>query len=53
MQIGFTNYAPEFVSSRVDGDLLLQLDEPMLKEDIGIKNGILRRRYGLLHHIPS
>ncbi|XP_029846596.1 NAD(+) hydrolase sarm1 isoform X5 [Ixodes scapularis] len=44
-QIGFTNYAPEFVSSRVDGDLLLQLDEPMLKEDIGIKNGILRRRF--------
>ncbi|KAL1441998.1 hypothetical protein MTO96_000996 [Rhipicephalus appendiculatus] len=44
-QIGFTNYASEFVSSRVDGDLLLQLDEPMLKEDIGIKNGILRRRF--------
>ncbi|XP_077509864.1 sterile alpha and armadillo motif isoform X2 [Amblyomma americanum] len=44
-QIGFTNYASEFVNSRVDGDLLLQLDEPMLKEDIGIKNGILRRRF--------
>lgn len=45
MQIGFTNYSTEFVNSRVDGDLLLQLDEPMLKEDIGIKNGILRRRF--------
>lgn len=44
-QIGFTNYSTEFVNSRVDGDLLLQLDEPMLKEDIGIKNGILRRRF--------
>ncbi|XP_064459962.1 NAD(+) hydrolase sarm1-like isoform X2 [Ornithodoros turicata] len=44
-QIGFTNYASEFVNSRVDGDLLLQLNEVMLREDIGIKNGILRRRF--------
>ena len=31
--------------SRVDGDLLLQLSEDMLREDIGMRNGILRRRF--------
>ena len=35
----------EFTSSRVDGDLLMQLTEDMLREDIGIKNGILRKRF--------
>ena len=44
-QIGFSNYCQEFEKSRVDGDLLLQLDERMLQDDIGIKNGILRRRF--------
>lgn len=44
-QIGFSQFAQEFVNSRVDGDLLLQLNEEMLKEDIGIKNGILRKRF--------
>ncbi len=29
----------------MDGDLLLQLNEPMLTDDIGIRNGILRRRF--------
>lgn len=33
------------MNSRVDGDLLLQLTEDMLREDIGIKNGILRKRF--------
>jgi len=32
------------VDSRVDGDLLLQLTEENLKDDIGITNGIRRRR---------
>ncbi|GBN10412.1 Sterile alpha and TIR motif-containing protein 1 [Araneus ventricosus] len=44
-QIGFDAYTTEFLSSRVDGDLLLQLTEDMLKEDIGIRNGILRKRF--------
>ncbi|XP_017485726.1 PREDICTED: sterile alpha and TIR motif-containing protein 1-like [Rhagoletis zephyria] len=44
-QIGFSNYIAEFEKSRVDGDLLLQLNEPMLTDDIGIRNGILRRRF--------
>ena len=43
-QIGFSGYTQEFKNSRVDGDLLLQLTERMLLDDIGIKNGILRKR---------
>ncbi|CAG2104817.1 unnamed protein product [Medioppia subpectinata] len=44
-QIGFCQFVGEFTGSRVDGDLLLQLTEDMLREDIGIKNGILRKRF--------
>ena len=44
-QIGFANFSEAFVESRVDGDLLLQLTEEMLKEDIHMRNGILRRRF--------
>lgn len=44
-QIGFKPYALEFVNSRVDGDLLLQVNESVLREDINIRNGILRRRF--------
>jgi hypothetical protein len=44
-QIGFANFSEAFVDSRVDGDLLLQLSEAMLREDIQMKNGILRRRF--------
>ncbi|XP_021941773.1 sterile alpha and TIR motif-containing protein 1 isoform X3 [Zootermopsis nevadensis] len=44
-QIGFAEYANNFVDSRVDGDLLLQLTEENLKDDIGITNGIRRRRF--------
>jgi hypothetical protein len=43
-QIGFAEYAANFVESRVDGDLLLQLTESNLRDDIGIKNGIRRQR---------
>nr|XP_018900364.1 PREDICTED: sterile alpha and TIR motif-containing protein 1 isoform X3 [Bemisia tabaci] len=39
-QIGFPEFAANFVESRVDGDLLLQLTEENLKYDIGIKNGL-------------
>ncbi|KAK6625700.1 hypothetical protein RUM43_005999 [Polyplax serrata] len=44
-QIGFAEYALNFVESRVDGDLLLQLTEDNLKDDIGIANGIRRKRF--------
>lgn len=45
IQKGFEKYADSFVASRVDGDLLLQLTEDMLKDDINMENGILRKRY--------
>lgn len=44
-QIGFEKFKRAFEESQVDGDLLLQLDEDMLKTDIGIENGIIRRRF--------
>ena len=44
-QIGFGNLIKEFEKSRVDGDLLLKLNEDMLLNDIGITNGILRQRF--------
>lgn len=44
-QIGFSEYATNFYESRVDGDLLLQITEENLKEDIGLQNGIKRKRY--------
>lgn len=44
-QIGFAEYERNFYDSRVDGDLLLQLNEDNLREDIGITNGIRRRRF--------
>ena len=44
VQSGFADYADRFVASRVDGDLLLQLADDHLRDDIGIGNGILRKR---------
>ncbi|XP_048518942.1 NAD(+) hydrolase sarm1 isoform X2 [Dendroctonus ponderosae] len=44
-QIGFTEVAAGFVESRVDGDLLLQLTEENLRDDIGLTNGIKRKRF--------
>lgn len=44
-RIGFSEFADDFVASRVDGDLLLQMTEQNLCEDIGMKNGILRQRF--------
>ena len=43
-QTGFSDFAHNFAYSRVDGDLLLQLNDDMLRTDVGITNGILRRR---------
>ncbi|CAL8120493.1 unnamed protein product [Orchesella dallaii] len=45
IQKGFDKYANSFMASRVDGDLLLQLTEDMLKDDIEMENGILRKRF--------
>lgn len=44
-QIGFGEYEMNFYESKVDGDLLLQINEANLCEDIGIKNGIRRKRF--------
>ncbi|XP_037092455.1 NAD(+) hydrolase sarm1-like isoform X3 [Pollicipes pollicipes] len=44
-QIDFSSFAEAFETSRVDGDLLLRISEDMLKDDIGITNGILRTRF--------
>ncbi|CAH0604789.1 unnamed protein product [Chrysodeixis includens] len=44
-QIGFSEYATNFYESKVDGDLLLQITEENLKEDIGLQNGIRRKRF--------
>lgn len=44
-QIDFVNYSIEFEKSKVDGDILLQLDESSLAQDIGIKNSLLRMRF--------
>ncbi|KAF5298204.1 hypothetical protein FQA39_LY02628 [Lamprigera yunnana] len=44
-QIGFTEYTTSFVESRVDGDLLLQISEENLRDDIGLTNGIKRKRF--------
>lgn len=44
-QIGFGEYEHSFYDSKVDGDLLLQLTETNLKEDLGVVNGIRRKRF--------
>ena len=42
---GFQDYATEFQQTGVDGDLLLQLSDTDIRDDIGMKNGILRKRF--------
>nr|SVE93439.1 EOG090X00FC [Scapholeberis mucronata] len=45
-QIGFADHAQSFADiCKVDGDLLLQLTEEMLRDDIGMRNAILRKRF--------
>ena len=44
-QIDFADFAGRFVASKVDGDLLLRLNETHLAEDIGMANGLLRMRF--------
>lgn len=44
-QIGFGEYEHSFFDAKVDGDLLLQLTEEHLRQDLGIVNGIRRKRF--------
>ena len=44
-QSGFQEYAAAFQESGVDGDILLMLNDRNIREDIGIRNGILRKRF--------
>lgn len=44
-QIGFNDYIDQFKESQVDGDLLLKLNQDNLRDDIGISNGILLKRF--------
>ncbi|TKR64780.1 hypothetical protein L596_025263 [Steinernema carpocapsae] len=44
-KIGFGDYASAFESHMVDGDLLLLLTEKDLENDLGIKSGLLRKRF--------
>ncbi|GFV90940.1 probable RNA-directed DNA polymerase from transposon BS [Trichonephila clavipes] len=44
-QINFECYSQQFKDSHVNGDLLFQLDEDNLKKDIGMVNGIHRKKF--------
>ena len=44
-QIDFTDYLDNFEKSKVDGDLLLRINENHLEGDIKIKNSLLRLRF--------
>lgn len=42
---GFQDYSLTFRECGVDGDMLLQLTDAEIRDDIGISNGILRKRF--------
>jgi len=42
---GFSEFADNLWENRVDGDLLLRLTEDELKNEIGIRNGIMKNRF--------
>ncbi|MXQ84566.1 hypothetical protein E5288_WYG020882 [Bos mutus] len=44
-QIGFSQYCENFREQQVDGDLLLRLTDEELQTDLGMKSGIIRKRY--------
>lgn len=44
-QIDFIDYLDNFEKSKVDGDLLLKINEGHLENDIKIKNSLLRMRF--------
>ena len=45
VQCEFADMAPVFKECQVDGDLLLLLTEDHLRDDLGMTNGILRKRW--------
>jgi hypothetical protein len=45
-QIGFGTFSQTFSSHMVDGDLLLLLTEKELEEDLEMRSGLLRKRWG-------
>ena len=49
--IDFPDYAKAFSDCKVDGDLLLQMNDAQLNEDIGMDNGLHRRRF--LRHLDK
>ncbi|KAI1705703.1 SAM domain (Sterile alpha motif) domain-containing protein [Ditylenchus destructor] len=44
-KIGFSQFGEAFAKHMVDGDLLLQITEKELEEDLGMKSGLLRKRF--------
>ncbi|XP_006042263.2 NAD(+) hydrolase SARM1 [Bubalus bubalis] len=44
-QIGFSQYCENFREQQVDGDLLLRLTDEELQTDLGMKSGIIRKRF--------
>uniref|UniRef100_A0A0N5BXX2 ADP-ribosyl cyclase/cyclic ADP-ribose hydrolase n=1 Tax=Strongyloides papillosus TaxID=174720 RepID=A0A0N5BXX2_STREA len=44
-KIGFEEYCEAFGKHKVDGDLLLLLNESELENDIGMKSGLLRKKF--------
>merc|ERR1711915_101945 len=44
-KIGFLDFVPVFEQCGVDGDILLLLKDKDIKEDLGMTNGIMRKRF--------
>ncbi|XP_022182959.1 sterile alpha and TIR motif-containing protein 1-like isoform X2 [Myzus persicae] len=44
-QIDFSEFAEKFLENLVDGHILLDITEDNLKYDIGMQNGIMRKRF--------
>ncbi|XP_074045139.1 NAD(+) hydrolase SARM1 isoform X2 [Macrotis lagotis] len=44
-QIGFSKYCERFWEQQIDGDLLLRLTEEELRDDLGMKSAITRKRF--------
>ena len=42
---GFPEFCPVFRECGVDGDLLLMLSDKDCREDLGMSNGLLRKRF--------
>ena len=49
--IDFPDYAKAFADCKVDGDLLLQMNDEQLRVDVKMDNGLHRRRF--LRHLDK